>query len=147
MTAFEFALHKLLIRTLALGRTPGDAVVQIYSFNAVVDEISIVLSAMAHTSDNHALAAAEAFAIGAAHIKLIAHQLTLRDPVDCDVGPLDSALDTLATASLPIRQRTILACAHIAGADGQILIAEAELLRAIAATLDVPMPPLTLAPR
>ena len=147
VTAFEFALHKLLIRTLALGRTPGDAVVQIYSFNAVVDEISIVLSAMAHTSDNHALAAAEAFAIGAAHIKLIAHQLTLRDPVDCDVGPLDPALDTLATASLPIRQRTILACAHIAGADGQIRIAEAELLRAIAATLDVPMPPLTLAPR
>ena len=147
VTAFEFALQKLLIRTLALGRTPGDAVVQIYSFNAVVDEISIVLSAMAHTSDNHALAAAEAFAIGAAHIKLIAHQLTLRDPVDCDVGPLDPALDTLATASLPIRQRTILACAHIAGADGQIRIAEAELLRAIAATLDVPMPPLTLAPR
>jgi Zn-dependent protease with chaperone function len=147
VTAFEFALQKLLIRTLALGRTPGDAAVEIYSFNAVVDEISIVLSAMAHTSDNHALAAADAFASGAAHVKLIAHQLTLRDPIDCDVGPLDPALDTLATASLAIRQRTILACAHIAGADGQILIAEAELLRAIAATLDVPMPPLNIAPR
>ncbi len=146
VTAFEFALQKLLIRTLALGRTPSDADVQIYSFNAVVDEISIVLSAMAHTSDNRTLSASEAFAIGAAHIKLIAHQLTLRDPIDCDVGPLDPALDTLATASLAIRQRTILACAHIAGADGQILTAEAELLRAVAASLDVPMPPLTIAP-
>ena len=145
VTAFEFALQKLLVRTLALGRAPGAAVVQIYSFNAVVAEISIVLSAMAHTSDNDALAAAEAFALGAAQIKLIEHDLTFLDPADCDVGPLDPALDTLATASLPIRQRTILACAHIAGADGQILIAEAELLRAIAATLDVPMPPLATA--
>ena len=145
VTAFEFALQKLLIRTLALGRAPGAAVVQIYSFNAVVDEISVVLSAMAHTSDNDTLTAADAFALGAAQIKLIEHQLALRDPVDCDVGPLDPALDTLATASLPIRQRTILACAHIAGADGRILVAEAELLRAIAATLDVPMPPLTTA--
>ena len=142
VTAFEFALQKLLIRTLALGRDPGSAVTQIYSFNAVIDEISVVLSSMAHTSDNDALAAAEAFAVGAAQIKLIENQLTLREPADCDVGPLDPALDTLATASLPIRQRVIAACAHIAGADGQILIAEAELLRAIAATLDVPMPPL-----
>ena len=142
VTAFEFALQKLLIRSLALGRDPGAAVTQIYSFNAVVDEISVVLSAMAHTSNNHALAAADAFALGAGQIKLIEHQLALREPVDCDVGPLDPALDTLATASLPIRQRVIAACAHIAGADGQILIAEAELLRAIAATLDVPMPPL-----
>jgi tellurite resistance protein len=38
-----------------------------------------------------------------------------------------------------------MACAHIAGADGRIRVAEAELLRAIAATLDVPMPPLTTA--
>ena len=145
VTAFEFALQKLLIRTLALGRDPGAAIVQVHSFNAVVDEIAIVLSAMAHTSDNDALTAADAFALGAAHLKLIAHQLALLDPVDCDVGPLDPALDTLATASLPIRQRTIMACAHIAGADGRIRVAEAELLRAIAATLDVPMPPLTTA--
>ncbi len=145
VTAFEFALQKLLIRTLGLGRDPGAAIVQIHSFNAVVDEIAIVLSAMAHTSDNDALTAADAFALGAAHIKLIEHQLALLDPVDCDVGPLDPALDTLATANLPIRQRTIMACAHIAGADGRIRVAEAELLRAIAATLDVPMPPLTTA--
>ena len=145
VTAFEFALQKLLIRTLGLGRDPGAAIVQIHSFNAVVDEIAIVLSAMAHTSDNDALTAADAFALGAAHLKLIEHQLALLDPVDCDVGPLDPALDTLATANLPIRQRTIMACAHIAGADGRIRVAEAELLRAIAATLDVPMPPLTTA--
>ena len=145
VTAFEFALQKLLVRTLALGRAPSSAVVQIYSFNAVVDEISVVLSAMAHTSNNDALVAAETFALGAAQLKLIEHQLTFLEPVDCDVGPLDPALDKLATASLPIRQRTLAACAHIAGADGQILVAEAELLRAIAATLDVPMPPLLAA--
>ena len=142
VTAFEFALQKLLIRTLAIGHAPSSAIDQIFSFDGVVDEISIVLSAMAHTSANDAVIAAQAFALGAAQIKPIEDELVFLDPVDCDVGPLDPALDTLATASLPIRQRVVTACAHIAGADGQILVAEAELLRAIAATLDVPMPPL-----
>ncbi len=144
VSAFEFALQKLLIRSLALGRSPGAAVTQIYSFNAVVPEISVVLSAMAHLAENGTVSAAEAFALGAAQIKLIEGELELLSPAESDVGPLDPALDRLAVASPAIRQRVVAACAHIAGADGEILVREAELLRAIAATLDVPMPPLTV---
>ena len=39
-------LQKMLLRSLALGRTPGAAVVQYYSFNALAEEISVVLSAL-----------------------------------------------------------------------------------------------------
>ncbi len=142
VSAFEFALQKILVRSLALARSPGSTMVQYQSFQAVAHEISVVLSAMAHISDNGSMSAAEAFAAGASQLKLVESRLVLLDPADCDVGPLDPALDKLAAASLPIRQRVIVACAYLAGADGQILIAEAELLRAIAAALDVPMPPL-----
>jgi hypothetical protein len=145
VSAFEFALQKILVRSLALGRTPGAAIVQYHSFNAVIPEIAIVLSAMAHISNNGTLDVSEAFAAGASQLKLIESHLQLLEPAESDVGPLDHALDKLAAASLPIRQRTLMACAYIAGADGQILIAEAELLRAVAATLDLPLPPLVAA--
>jgi tellurite resistance protein len=38
-----------------------------------------------------------------------------------------------------------MAAAHVVGADGRILTTEAELLRAICAAIDVPMPPLAAA--
>jgi tellurite resistance protein len=55
---------------------------------------------------------------------------------------LDGALDRLAGASGPIKQRLLMAAAHVVSADGVLLTEEAELLRAIAASLDVPVPPL-----
>jgi Zn-dependent protease with chaperone function len=143
VSPFEFALQKLLIRSLDLGRDPSRAgVIQIYSFNAVTEEISVVLSALAHTASNVDLDARAAFAAGAAQIKLIEARLTFLDESASSLEKLDAALDKLATASGPIKQRTLVAAAHVVGADGRILIDEAELLRAIAATLDVPMPPL-----
>ena len=146
VSAFEFALQKLLTRTLALGRDPSSAgVVQFYSFNAVLAEISVVLSALAHASSNVDLDARAAFATGTAQIKLIESQLTFLDESACGFEQLDAALDKLAAASGPIKQRTLMAAAHVVGADGQILIAEAELLRAISAALDCPMPPLAAA--
>jgi len=143
VSPFEFALQKILTRTLALGRDPAHAsVTQFYSFNALIGEICIVLSALAHTASNIDLDARAAFAAGAAQLKLIESQLTFLDESACDFEKLDAALDKLAAASLPIKQRTLIAAAHVVGADGQILIGEAELLRAISAALGVPMPPL-----
>src|ERR1035437_6382976 len=146
VSPFEFALQKLLIRTLALGRDPSQAgIIQFYSFNAVIGEISVILSALAHAASNVDLDARAAFAAGAAQIKLIESQLALLDQSACDFAALDAALDKLAAASLSIKQRTLGAAAHVVGADGPILLAEAELLRAVSAALDVPMPPLTAA--
>ncbi len=145
VTPFEFALQKIFTRSLELGRKPGGATVQFYSFNALTAEISVVLSALAHVSSNVDLDARAAFTAGAAQIKLIESQLAYLDEAACGLAQLDAALDKLAAASLPIKQRTLVAAAHVVGADGQILIAEAELLRAISTALDVPMPPLAAA--
>jgi Zn-dependent protease with chaperone function len=143
VSTFEFTLQKLLTRTLTLARDPAAAVVQIYSFNAVVPEISVVLSALAHASSEDATAAASAFATGAAQLKLIAAQLAYAPANACETPALGAALDKLAGASGPIKQRTLLAAAHVVSADGRITGREAELLRAIAATLDVPVPTLS----
>ncbi len=145
VSPFEFALQKMFTRSLGLGRAPGGAAVQYYSFQALAPEISVVLSALAHTASNVDLDARAAFAAGAAQIKLIESQLAFLEANACGLGQLNAALDKLAAASLVIKQRTLTAAAHVVGADGQILVAEAELLRAVAAALDVPMPPLAQA--
>ena len=142
VSTFEFALQKILTRTLALGQKPGGAVAQYYAFPAVADEINVVLSALAYTASNSGLDAAAAFSAGASQLKLLEGRLALLPPAACDFVRLDAALDKLALASGPIKQRTLFASANIVGADGNILNAEAELLRAIAAALDCPMPPI-----
>jgi hypothetical protein len=145
ISAFEFALQRLLTHALALGRKPGAAVVQYYSFNAVVDEIAIVLSVLARASTSDDAAAPAAFAAGAAQIKLIESRLHYSDQRARDLAAFDAALDKLAAASLPIKQRTLMAAAHVVQADGQVLVCEFELLRAVSAALDIPMPPLLAA--
>lgn len=142
MSTFEFALQKLVIHTLELRREPGRAITQYHSFNAVGEELSIVLSALAHAATSDPAFAPQAFAAGASHLKLVEAKLQFLPREAASLVSLDKALDKLATASLPIKQRTLLAAAQVVGADGRILITEAELLRAIAAALDCPMPPL-----
>jgi Zn-dependent protease with chaperone function len=144
VSTFEYSLQKLLTRTLALGQTPASAVVQYHSFNAVVDEISVVLSALARAATSDLAWAETAFTAGAAQLKLIESRLRFLPETASSLAQLDAALDKLAAASPVIKQRTLLAAAEVVTADGQLLITEAELLRAIAAALDCPMPPLTL---
>ena len=59
----------------------------------------------------------------------------------CGVDQIDAALNRLALAVPTIKKNLIEACVHTVGADGVIQEAEAELLRAVADTLDCPIPP------
>ena len=81
---------------------------------------------------------------GASQLKLIETRLQFLPESAAGLVQLDEALNKLAAASPVIKQRTLLAAAKVVGADGRLLITEAELLRAIAAALDCPMPPMTL---
>lgn len=142
VSTFEFALQKLVSRTLQLGRSPGTAIAQFHSLHAVADEISVVLSALAHAATATPAQAPTAFQAGARHLRLIEGRLRFLAGENADLVRLDTALDQLARATLPIKERVLRAAAEVVGADGRLLITEAELLRAIAAALDCPMPPI-----
>ncbi|MGA2018592.1 MAG: M48 family metallopeptidase [Opitutaceae bacterium] len=143
VSTFDFALQRLVLRALAVNRDPSASITQIYSFQAVTAEISVVLSALAHASSDDAAAAERAFAEGAAQLKLIQGSLSFLPETESSLVKLDAALDKLATSSGPIKQRLLMAAAHVVSADGVLLTAEAELLRAVAASLDVPVPPMS----
>ena len=143
VTVFEFTLQRILIHYLALGQKPTEPGTQIYSFNAVVPEIAIVLSTFARLASKDEATVAQSFAAGAAQLKLVENQLKLLDAAACNFAALDAALDKLGRSSGPIKQRMLTAAGAVVNADGMILVSEAELLRAIAAALDVPLPPST----
>ena len=142
VTTFEFALQRLVLRALAVNRDPSSAMTQIYSFQAVTTEISVVLSALAHASSDDVNEASRAFAEGASQLKLVEGKISFLPEAECGLVQLDAALDKLATSSGPIKQRLLMAAAHVVSADGVLLTSEAELLRAVAASLDVPVPPM-----
>ena len=141
VTPFEYSLQKMLLRQLKLAQRPNQQV-QFDSFDAVRGELAIVLSAFAHLSPKDS---AGAFAEGAAQVPVLAGQLALLAPDACGLDRLDAALDKLAVSSLPIKQRLLVAAGHVIASDGTVSVAEGELFRALAATLDVPMPALGMA--
>ena len=113
-----------------------------YSFPDIAGEINVALSALAHASSDNDSEAARAFGAGAAQLKLLEGRLSLLEPSACGFAQLDAALDRLAAASGPIKRRLLTAAAFVVNADGVLLPGEIELFRAMATSLDVPLPAL-----
>jgi Zn-dependent protease with chaperone function/uncharacterized tellurite resistance protein B-like protein len=139
VSPFEFALQKMLLRQLALARAPR-VQERFHSFQPLADELSLLLSVFARSDDADPAHAARVFAHGVAQLPLVAERLAFVPPAECTLERLDAALDRLAEAALPIKQRALLAAAHVVGADGTVTPAEGELYRAVAAALDCPAP-------
>ena len=101
----------------------------------------MLLSALAHIGQEEGPAVAAAFELGAEFLDVPKGAVRLLSGEACSLARVDSALDQLAQASPSVKRNVLLACAHTVAADGQVRCREAELLRAIAATLDCPVPP------
>jgi Zn-dependent protease with chaperone function len=141
---FEFVLQKIVRRHLAskFGEA-RPAAVQFYTLKPLVPDCVVVLSVLANAGNSDATEIQKAFAAGSPYLRAPAGvTLELLSREKCGVEQLDAALNRLALAVPIIKKNLIEASARVVGADGVILEAEAELLRAIADTLDCPMPPL-----
>lgn len=141
---FEFVLQKIVFHHLrpkfAQTRPPN---VQFYTLKPLVPDCSVVLSALAYAGSDNDGDEQKAFAAGAPFLRApLSAPPALLPREQCGVPALDPALDRIAVAVPIIKKNLLEACARVIGADGVIQEAEAELLRAVADTLDCPMPPL-----
>ena len=139
---FEFVLQKIVLRNLtpqfSKVRPP---VVQYYSLKPLLPDCAVLLSALANVSSSDVAEVEKAFAAGAPYLRALDGDLTLLPSKQCGVNQVDAALNRLVQAVPQIKKNLIEACVHTVGADGVIKESEAELLRAIADTLDCPIPP------
>jgi len=138
---FEYVLQKIIRRHLgpqfAKTRPP---VVQFYTLKPLVPDCGVLLSALAHLGSADAAEIRKAFATGAPYLRTDA-PLELLPRAECGLAQIDAALNRLALSVPQIKKNLLEACAHTVGADGILQEREAELLRAIADTLDCPIPP------
>jgi Zn-dependent protease with chaperone function len=140
LTPHEFALQKIVSRTLGLAASPRDAL-QVLSPGDVAGELSLALSTAARIEAADETAAARAFARAAMEFNGLQPPLAYRPEGPADVDELDLALDHLAHTPAPFRKRVLLAFAAALTADSRLTQAEADMLRAFAAALDCPLPP------
>lgn len=140
VTPHEFALQKILTRTLGLAARPRDAL-HMLAPAQVSAELSLALSVAARLDAANATAAAQAFARAAMGFNGLQPPLTYRPDEPLVLDKLDAALDRLALTPAPFRKRILAALAAAFTADSRLSEDEAGLLRALAAALDCPLPP------
>ncbi len=136
---FEYALQKTLIRHLDLSftRSTGTKVV----FRSVVQllpEIAVLLTGVAQADHADPAARDEAFSAGVREL-LINQKPQIA--AGCNLTRIDAALDRIAQAAPDVKRTILKACSAAAAHDGVVGTEEYELLRAIADTLDCPLPP------
>jgi Zn-dependent protease with chaperone function len=141
---FEFVLQKVLLRHLdPQFNGPRKQVTQFYTLKPLVPHCAVVLSALANVGSEDAGQVLNAFNAGAPFMRAPEGSGLVLLPMDqCGIEQIDDALNILALAAPVVKKNLLEAAVQIVGADGIIQESEAELLRAIADTLDCPMPPL-----
>jgi len=140
---FEFVVQKIVLRHLAVQFTGARRpIIQYYTIRPLVPDCAVILSALASVSSSDDAEVRKAFESGAPYLRAPDDgELNLLPREQCGVDRIDQSLSRLAQAVPNIKKNLIEACVYTVGADGVILEAEAELLRALADTLDCPIPP------
>ena len=140
ISLFEWALQKILKHHLAprFEKTPGRNT-RLY-LTQTRSECELLLSFMVHACVQENLTALEVFALAQNALGLAG--LNLHDKAALKLDELDTAIDRLNQLK-PLQKPALLkACAIAITSDETITAQEHELLRAIADSLDCPMPPL-----
>jgi len=140
---FEYALMKMIARQLrAYFEGPDLDQARYGRIQDVLPECALLLSALAHVGqEDDEPAARTAFAQGRQFLDAPGDQIQFMPRSEWDLAGVDAALARLAKCPAGVQRNILLACGKTVAADGHVTEREAELLRAIADSLDCPMPP------
>ena len=140
MSLLEWSLQKIVMHSLDAVFGKDEApYFRKKNLKSCKKSVSVLLSILTHSTVQDGMLNEETFTAGADELKM-SLQLIAVSKIDFDT--LNNALDDLADLK-PLQKAALLkACVRCITADGKIQAIETELLRAIAATIDCPVPPL-----
>jgi uncharacterized tellurite resistance protein B-like protein len=128
LTLGEFVLDTILDWNLgAKARRAGG--VRFESRDELKEECGLILSLLAHAGGSEAL------------FGKVAPQHSLAPRESLQLAKVSDALERMSQLAPLEKEPLIAACAQLVSADGNVKLVEHELLRAVAAALDCPMPP------
>ncbi len=138
---FEFALSRMIMRHVETAFSlPDKAPVRYRKLDAVLPACRTVLAGLAAWGTRDKAAMQQAYETGLGALGQPASRL---DADAVSLQGISDALAVLASASPTLKRTVMEACTACVRADGTIATAEAELLRAVADAMDIPMPPLS----
>jgi uncharacterized tellurite resistance protein B-like protein len=135
VTVGEFVLLTLCERHLAAA-PKGAPPVKHRGIDSVADEAGVLMSLLAHAGG----VGMPAFDAGMRALGLTGG--VLRAPAELTIAAVESALYELKLLAPLKKPILIKACLEVVMADGKLTVAEGELMRAICAALDSPLPPI-----
>lgn len=141
---FEYALQRALTQYLDhhFNDQPHRLPINYYVIQGLTQEVSIILSTLAHRGDPNAATARSAFTAAAEKLPASRNNpFVFLSATDCTWEKLDQALDKIAEGTPNIKKWVLGAALTCLMHDHEIRIEEAELFRAIAGSLDCPVPP------
>jgi len=139
---FEYTLQKILIRHLSSHFTRQRPVrVQFPSAKALAAECNVLISVLAYAGHETVDEAAKAYDVAIRRLNLGPLAKTLASKEQAKMSAFDYALNRINASTGETKRLVLDACAYCVAADGKVTMEEAELLRAIADSLDCPMPP------
>lgn len=136
-TLSEFVYITLIEKYLLPGSKPGKTINQ---YADVTDSISVVLGNLVRTSGGDDTSQTQSFARVMRYFQADISKLNL--PRETSIIELKTALQQLARLSPLLKRPLIEACTDAVLHDKRVTVEEGELLRAISAALDCPMPPI-----
>jgi Zn-dependent protease with chaperone function len=139
---FEYTLMKMVARQLrSYFNGPETGRTQYGRVQDVLPDCALLLSALAHIGSENETDARAAFAEGAEFLDAPTARIQFLPRSEWDLSKVDAALTRLSRCPDAVRRNILLACGRTVAADNQVTEREAELLHAIADSLDCPMPP------
>ncbi|MGB6850603.1 MAG: M48 family metallopeptidase [Thermoanaerobaculia bacterium] len=137
ITLFEYMLQRALRRHLESHfGTTRPAAVRYQSLTPVLRECAVLLSALARFGGREEMD--QAFS---AAVTELGAALEVLPPQETSLREIDRALRRLDSLAPLLKRNVIRACTASIAADRRITVEEGELLRAVADSLDCPVPP------
>jgi hypothetical protein len=143
LSLFEFALQEIITHRLGATFKRHKREVSYKNIESLAADAVNILSKLAHVGHPEEAAAQEAFNSGWAklHINASTRDWDMLPAGKVSLSALRVALKRFSHATPGIKKTILDACAHCVLRDKKVTIEEAELLRAVAYALDIPLPP------
>lgn len=140
LSLFEFSLQEIITHRLGLTFKRHKKEVVYKSTASLASDAVIILSALAQAG--HPTEAAAQAAFNSAWAKLhLGNSKKMLSLERVSFNALRSALKRFSHAGPGVKKAILDACAHCVLHDRKVSVEEAELLRAVAYALDIPLPP------
>ncbi|MBD2415371.1 transcriptional regulator [Nostoc calcicola FACHB-389] len=142
LSLWDFVLQLILWHRLQPCINPtSSTTVEFTTIEQIWPDSILILSALARVGHSEPDAIAYAFRSGVFRLPKAGEQEKPDTPVPCNFSDIKKSIERLQLATPKLKQAIIDACAHTVLLDNKVTPKEADLLRAIAMTLDCPIPP------